>query len=128
MKASADVNNVTPSSTDDGTFLRGTQLADRHGRVSFATIYPGWYSGRAVHIHVKVHANGTVIHTGQLYFDDALTDKVFASVAPYSARGKRDVRNATDSFYGAPGRKSTLVVSKQGDGYTTTMTLGMKSV
>lgn len=95
--------------------------------MAFATIYPGWYSGRAVHIHVKVHADGAVIHTGQLYFDDALTDNVFASVAPYASRAKRDVRNATDSFYGAPGRMSTLAVSKKGDGYTTAMTLGMKS-
>lgn len=128
VKTSAGVNNTTASSADDGTFLRGTQISDRLGQVAFATIYPGWYSGRAVHIHVKVRTNGKAIHTGQLYFDDALTDNVFASVAPYSGRAERDVRNATDSFYGTPGRMSTLAVAKRGDGYTTTMTLGTNPI
>jgi len=54
--------------TDAHRFLRGTQLADPSGKVAFVTIYPGWYAGRAVHIHMKVHRGGSVVHTGQLFF------------------------------------------------------------
>ena len=64
----------------------------------FDTVYPGWYQGRAVHIHVKVHLGGNVVHTGQLFFPDALTDAVYKA-APYSSRGNRDTPNAADSIY-----------------------------
>ena len=73
------------STTDDQTFLRGTQVTDANGLGEFRTIYPGWYRGRAVHIHMKVHVGGSVVHTGQLFFDDGLTDQVYQS-APYSSR------------------------------------------
>ena len=53
-----------------GTFMRGVQLTNANGLVRFTTVYPGWYSGRAVHIHVKVHIGGKVVHTGQFFFND----------------------------------------------------------
>ena len=66
------------------TFLRGVQLTDAKGVARFATIYPGWYQGRATHIHMKVHiggkaagttySGGHVSHTGQMFFPDAITD------------------------------------------------------
>ena len=65
-----------------GTFLRGIQKSDRSGLAVFDTIYPGWYQGRAVHVHVKVHLGGNVVHTGQLFFPDALSDRVYRA-APY---------------------------------------------
>src|SRR5256885_1507945 len=65
------------SVADDRTFMRGIQRTDATGLAVFRTIYPGWYRGRTVHIHVKVHVGGTVLHTGQLFFDDSLTDSVF---------------------------------------------------
>ena len=74
----------------------------QRGLARFDTVYPGWYTGRTVHIHVKVHVGGNVIHTGQLFFDDALTDIAFKK-APYSARPARDVRNAQDSIYQSGG-------------------------
>src|SRR5580765_1665508 len=55
-----------------GSFCRGVQPTDARGLARFETIYPGWYPGRAVHIHVKVHVHGNVVHTGQLYFPDAV--------------------------------------------------------
>src|ERR671939_1838371 len=58
------------------TFMRGIQRTDAHGVATFQTVYPGWYQGRTVHIHVKVHVRGNVVHTGQLYFPDSLTDTV----------------------------------------------------
>ncbi len=51
--------------------MRGTQVSDATGRVEFATLYPGWYRGRTVHIHVKVHVGGNEVHTGQLGIRDA---------------------------------------------------------
>src|SRR5881396_2615616 len=50
------------------TFMRGIQRTDAKGVATFRTVYPGWYQGRTVHIHVKVHVGGNVVHTGQLYF------------------------------------------------------------
>lgn len=112
--------------TDKLTFLRGTQLTDASGVVEFKTVYPGWYHGRTVHIHVKVHAGGKQVHTGQLFFDDALTDKAF-TVEPYKSKGARDVRNVGDGIYNQGGGKvNELKVSSSGTGYLASMTMGVK--
>lgn len=112
--------------TDKLTFLRGTQLTDAGGVVVFKTVYPGWYHGRTVHIHVKVHAGGKQVHTGQLFFGDALTDKVF-TVEPYKSKGVRDVRNAGDGIYNQGGGKvNELKVSSSGAGYLASMIMGVK--
>ncbi|MDX6477290.1 MAG: hypothetical protein QOH95_2801, partial [Gaiellaceae bacterium] len=79
------------------TFLRGVQKTDKNGLATFTTIYPGWYRGRAVHVHVKVHMGGSVVHTGQLFFPDALTRAVYKA-APYASRGNPDMPNASDSI------------------------------
>ena len=102
-------------------FLRGAQRASGSGLATFKTIYPGWYPGRTVHIHVKVHIDGNEVHTGQLYFDDELTDEVFAA-APYVARGERDVRNDADSIYAV---ESMLSLERHGDGYSGVMRMGV---
>jgi protocatechuate 3,4-dioxygenase beta subunit len=109
------------------TFLRGTQLTDASGTAIFDTIYPGWYQGRAVHIHMKVHVDNQVVHTGQLFFDDSLSDKVFQN-APYSGRGTRDTRNEDDSiFTDAGGASAVLPVSTNGSNYTGNITVGVKT-
>jgi len=106
------------------TFLRGVQRTGASGFATFGTIYPGWYPGRTVHIHVKVHMGGNVVHTGQLFFDDALTDAVYRR-APYSARPNRDTRNANDSIYVNGGSRSLLSVKRQGPGYAGTIWMGV---
>src|SRR3954468_17549738 len=106
------------------TFLRGIQRTDAGGLAAFATIYPGWYQGRTVHIHVKVHVGGSVVHTGQLFFSDSLTDRVFRH-SPYSKRGSRDTRNAADSIYRNGGRKGLLSVRRHGSGYVGAITMGV---
>ena len=106
------------------TFLRGIQKTDADGLAVFTTIYPGWYSGRAVHIHVKVHVAGQVVHTGQLFFADSLTDTVYKA-APYSARPNRDVRNAQDSIFVNGGKRGLLTVKKAGAGYTGSIAMGV---
>ena len=109
---------------DKRTFLRGGQHSDATGTATFKTIYPGWYRGRTVHIHVKVHVRGNVVHTGQLYFSDKLTDTVYATV-PYSKRPGRDTRNASDGIFGAGGAASTLRLVRGGSGYVGTITMGV---
>jgi len=106
------------------TFLRGVQKTNANGIATFTTIYPGWYQGRTVHIHVKVHISGNVVHTGQLFFNDALTDAVFQK-APYASRPNRTTRNANDSIYVNGGSRSLLTVKKQGAGYVATIWMGV---
>jgi MoxR-like ATPase len=66
-------------------FLRGVQRTDAKGVAVFRTIYPGWYPGRTVHIHTMVHLGGNVVHTGQLYFADAVTDPSSSPPTPAEA-------------------------------------------
>ena len=107
------------------TFMRGIQKTDAHGLAIFDTVYPGWYMGRAVHIHVKVHLGGNVIHTGQLFFQDTLTDTVYKA-SPYNRRPNRDTRNANDSIFVNGGSKSLLSVARNGaGGYTGAITMGV---
>jgi protocatechuate 3,4-dioxygenase beta subunit len=108
------------------TFLRGVQRTDAKGAAIFKTIYPGWYPGRTVHIHVKVHLGGNVLHTGQLYFPDALTDAVYRR-KPYRSRPGRDTRNASDAVYRNGGKNSMLSVRKNRGGYVATITMGVQS-
>jgi protocatechuate 3,4-dioxygenase beta subunit len=104
--------------------MRGVQKTDSTGLARFESVYPGWYQGRAVHIHVKVHLGGTVAHTGQFFFNDALTDTVYKR-SPYSTRGSRDTRNASDSIYRNGGSRSLLKVTKVGSGYRGTIVMGV---
>jgi protocatechuate 3,4-dioxygenase beta subunit len=110
---------------DTGTFLRGVQRTDRKGLALFRTVYPGWYQGRTVHIHVMVHIGGNVVHTGQLYFPDTLTDTVYRR-APYNTRPARSTRNTADSIYRNGGRRSTLKVARSGNGYVGAIALGVQ--
>jgi len=107
------------------TFLRGIQRTDATGLARFTTVYPGWYPGRTVHIHVKVHVGGSVVHTGQLFFRDSFTDAVYRR-APYSGRSARDVRNADDSIYLAGGSRSLLRMRSAGTGYIGSITMGVR--
>ena len=108
--------NVPPSGQPGGRaapnnrkrFLRGHQRSDSDGRVLFDTIYPGWYSGRTPHIHIKVHVGGSVVHTGQLFFSDRTSDAVYGT-PHYRTRGRPDTTNATDSIYAAAGGSKAKV-------------------
>jgi protocatechuate 3,4-dioxygenase beta subunit len=112
------------SDTSSRTFLRGIQKTDKNGLAVFTTVYPGWYRGRAVHIHVKVHVGGSVVHTGQLFFADVLTREVYKA-APYAARGNPDMTNAQDSIYVNGGKRGLLALKKSGAGYIGTIAMGV---
>src|SRR5215468_1119355 len=113
------------SGASSRTFMRGIQRTNARGLAQFRTVYPGWYQGRTVHIHVKVHVGGNVVHTGQLYFPDSLTDAAYRK-APYSSRPGRTTRNADDSVYVNGGRNSMLGVRADGKGgYVASITMGV---
>jgi protocatechuate 3,4-dioxygenase beta subunit len=114
------------SGASNRTFMRGIQRTNARGLAEFRTVYPGWYQGRTVHIHVKVHVGGTVVHTGQLYFSDGLTDKVYLR-APYSSRPNRTTRNADDMIFRNGGVRSMLKVKRSAAGvYLATITMGVR--
>jgi protocatechuate 3,4-dioxygenase beta subunit len=103
-------------------FLRGYQTSDDKGVVKFLTIYPGWYPQRTPHIHYKIRAPASQgrAHefTSQLYFDEAMNDRVYAR-PPYDVRGKRTVSNLSDRIYNdSGGRQSMLTVRAAKEGYT----------
>jgi uncharacterized protein (TIGR03437 family) len=123
-------SDVAQNNTRGQEFLRGYQITDENGVVNFTTIYPGWYPGRAVHIHFKVRTySGTTRldeFTSQFYFDDSITDQVYTQ-APYNARGQRDTRNNNDGIFrgSANSDRLLLAVTRTENGYLATGEIGV---
>ena len=102
------------------TFLRGCQRSDAEGNVQFTTIFPGWYPGRAVHIHLKVRLlhdeHVTYDFTSQLFFGEDLIHEIHTKRSPYDTRGTPEVTNADDYIYQVDGLQLTLPVTAERDG------------
>jgi protocatechuate 3,4-dioxygenase beta subunit len=126
---------------DDGTFLRGGQLTDENGQVSLVSIWPGHYTGRAVHVHMRVHTDvtltddsytgGEIIHTGQLFFDPDINTEIQA-IAPYSDNTTQETQLDDDGIYDGGGDSSGLLTltalgDSVSDGYTATLTVGVST-
>lgn len=114
------------------TFLRGCQISDREGSVGFITIFPGWYAGRAVHIHLKIrllqHEQVTYDFTTQLFFDEDIIREVYRR-SPYESRGDPEVANAEDYIYRVDGPELTMPVSPEPDGsYRGSMVIGLSGL
>jgi len=107
----------------DQTFLRGRQTTDAAGMVEFHTIYPGWYPGRTVHIHLMVHTAAATL-TSQLYFPDDLNDRVL-SQPPYSERPGRDTTNDTDEIFSTGGDPAVVDVAPHGSSYRAAICLAL---
>jgi protocatechuate 3,4-dioxygenase beta subunit len=122
--AGGTYSGFSQEGTAGRTFLRGTQKTDRNGLALFKTIYPGWYPGRAVHIHVRVYLGGNIVHTGQLFFPEAVTDAVYKR-APYRRRPNRETRNAADSIFRNGGSRSMLKLTKTTTGYAARISMGV---
>ena len=112
-------------------FLRGWQATDAQGLARFTSVYPGWYQGRAVHVHFKVRsapdADPGFEFTSQLFFDDALTDRVHAG-DPYRERGPRNRRNEEDGIFRRGGGELVLALEPSGAGYAGLFELGLQGV
>lgn len=108
------------------TFLRGTQMADARGIVTFRTIYPGWYRGRTTHIHHKVFLDDTNVLTGQIFFPDALSQYLYDNVPPYNDRASaRDTVNSNDGIAEEAGEGAYAGVRETGDRYVATLVIGV---
>lgn len=125
---------------DETTFLRGVQLTDNAGVVEFSTIYPGWYVGRDIHIHMRVHVGGAVAnskyagghipYTGQLFFPEHISDLV-AQQQPYkNHRTERTLQQEDGVFINEHGSGSVITLAQVNereieDGFVATAVLGI---
>ena len=113
-------------------FCRGYQITDETGVARFTTIYPGWYQGRAVHIHFKVRtpaqaalADQTAYEfTSQLFFEEELTDQIHAQ-QPYAAKGQRTLKNSGDGIFRQAGEVLIVPVALSQVGYSAIFALGL---
>jgi protocatechuate 3,4-dioxygenase beta subunit len=115
-----------------GDFLRGAQVTSAQGRATFTTVYPGWYPGRAVHIHFKLRplntgGQATGEFTSQLFFPEEVTDRVHAR-APYNSKGQRNTLNANDGIYRNGGSQLLLNLTGSPEkGYRATFDVGLNT-
>ena len=115
---SAPAESEDGSTTNDQTYLRGYQIANANGVVKFETIFPGWYTPRTCHIHLKVHTGGQkedgtyeggkVNYTGQLFFDDTIAEEIF-TLEPYSKHSGSYTTLDDDMVYDGGGASSGLL-------------------
>ena len=130
--ASGVYSDIEGEGTSTEQWLRGYQLTDANGKVTFTTIVPGWYQGRTTHIHLRIRSSyseassttdGT--NTTQVFFPQALVDTLATSVAPYNAEGTNPTTNASDRVY-AQETAGTMLMSPTGDtasGYTASVSI-----
>ena len=125
----SDATDPTFGNTKGTKFLRGYQTTDANGAAKFMTIWPGWYQGRAVHVHFKIRttaANGQVSDfTSQLFFDETMNDQIFAQAPYWQKGGAGRLRNERDGIFQGSGGKLTLAPTKAADGYTATFDIGL---
>lgn len=107
------------------TFLRGVQTTDSNGQVTFTTIYPGWYMGRATHIHVDVFVNRSLVKTTQVAFPETTTASVYSS-GVYASKGQNPTSNTSDNVFsdGTQSEMATLT-GITSSGYTASLTIGI---
>jgi protocatechuate 3,4-dioxygenase beta subunit len=108
------------------TYLRGLQTTDSTGRVTFTTIYPGWYQGRATHIHVEVTINGRSVKVTQIAFPEDVTAQVYRT-GVYASGGQNPTTNARDMVF-SDGVTNELITFTGGDttsGFTATFQVGV---
>jgi protocatechuate 3,4-dioxygenase beta subunit len=134
-------SGVQDAGTGQNNFLRGYQMTDGNGTAQFTTIYPGWYEGRAIHIHVKVRSiegsNETLEWTSQIYLNNSINELVHTK-PPYSNHGPVDLTNEEDFIYTGPSTDGLfktnsgqhLMLKLNGNeqqGYTGTFNIGVNA-
>src|SRR5918999_892279 len=133
-------SGVQDAGTAENDFLRGYQMTDDNGTVQFTTIYPGWYEGRATHIHIKVRdyegSNETFEWTSQFYLNNSINELVHTQ-PPYSEHGPVPITNEEDFIYAGPstdglvknntGNHLMLNLTQSDMGYNGTFTIGLNA-
>lgn len=130
--ASGVYSDVAGEGTSTEQWLRGYQITDATGKVTFTTIVPGWYQGRTTHIHARVRSSysdasstsdGT--NTTQMFFSQTLIDMLATSVAPYSAQGTNSTTNAGDHVYSGEtmGENLLALTGDATSGYAATLSI-----
>ncbi len=130
--ASGVYSDEAVENTTTETWLRGYQVTDANGKVTFQTIVPGWYQGRTTHIHLRLRSTYNMAsstsdgsNTTQLFFAQTFVDRLATTVAPYNAEGKNPTTNASDHVY-AQEENGANVLALAGDdttGYSGAITL-----
>ncbi|MDQ3837157.1 MAG: intradiol ring-cleavage dioxygenase [Thermoproteota archaeon] len=117
-------SGIQQQGTVGQNFLRGNQVTNENGTVQFTTIYPGWYEGRAIHIHIKVHtfegSNENFEWTSQFYLNDSITEQVHTQ-PPYSNHGEPEITNQEDMIFTGPSTDG-LIQANTGDHLMLNMT------
>lgn len=116
------------TSTKGQQYLRGTQMTDGDGNVVFHTIYPGWYPGRTPHIHLKVFLDEKTLLTGQIYFPDELSARVYRVHEPYEERPVPDTTNETDGIFKGAQREgggTVLAIKEEPDLIVASLLIGV---
>jgi protocatechuate 3,4-dioxygenase beta subunit len=110
-------------SAESETFLRVAQVTNSEGIVELVTIYPGWYRGRTSTFTPRVYLDSTTVLTTQLYFDEAVTEAVYAG-EPYFQDTGRNTFNENDRIFD---ESLLLTLSRDGDGYLGVMSIAVQS-
>ena len=116
----SEYGNLTSS-----TWLRGIQPVDSSGVARFTTIYPGWYAGRATHIHIEVFVNNRSVKTSQIAFPEEINSAVYAT-GVYASKGQNPTKNSNDGIFsdGVTSELATLTGSAS-SGYAATFQVGI---
>jgi protocatechuate 3,4-dioxygenase beta subunit len=128
--AYSDVRDINAGFDTRGKkFLRGYQITDANGIAEFLTIYPGWYPGRAVHIHFKIRndpaSRRAQEFVSQLYFDESMTDQVHKQ-SPYNSKGYRTTTNDKDFGYRSGGKQLMPTLTKDVSGFGAKFDIGLQ--
>ncbi|MBX7115088.1 MAG: hypothetical protein K1X64_12230 [Myxococcaceae bacterium] len=107
------------------TYMRGVQVSDNNGQVTFKTVYPGWYPGRATHIHIEVFVNGTSRKVTQLAFPETVNTAVYAQ-GVYASKGSNPQTNGNDMvFQDSLADELATVTGNAATGYLAALTIGV---
>ncbi len=128
LGAYSDVSGGGQSNTQGQKFLRGYQVTNSNGVAEITTIFPGYYTGRTVHIHFKIRlyagTQKTYEFTSQFFFNDSVTDQIFAA-SPYNTKSARGTRNSNDGIYRSD---MVLPITAEEQGYTGTFNIALVGV
>ena len=109
------------------TYLRGIQTTNSAGEVTFTTLYPGWYQGRATHIHVEVASAGRSLKVTQMAFPEDISAIVHTQ-GVYASRGVNRTTNLGDGIFAdSLASEMATVAGSPATGMTATFRVGVSA-